>query len=174
MTNQTRVPPRRITLERTYQASIEDVWEMWTTKEGIESWWGPDGFGVEVRKLELRAGGELHYAMIAKEAPQIEFMKKAGMPLVVESRITFTEVRPPHLLAYEHLADFIPGVEPYDIATTVELKANGANVHMILSFDAMHDQIWTDRAVAGWESEIGKLAKALQRGSHSATAHSPR
>ncbi len=35
---------RRITIERTYQASIEDVWELWTTKEGIESWWGPGRF----------------------------------------------------------------------------------------------------------------------------------
>ena len=29
---------RRITLERTYKASLQDVWDMWTTKEGIESW----------------------------------------------------------------------------------------------------------------------------------------
>ena len=37
---------RRITLERTYKASLQDVWDMWTTKDGIESWWGPDGFSV--------------------------------------------------------------------------------------------------------------------------------
>ena len=36
-----------------------------TTKDGIESWWGPGGFTVKVRKLDLRSGGELHYAMIA-------------------------------------------------------------------------------------------------------------
>lgn len=37
---------RKIVIERKYAASIEDVWELWTTKEGIESWWGPDGFSV--------------------------------------------------------------------------------------------------------------------------------
>jgi uncharacterized protein YndB with AHSA1/START domain len=31
----------RITIERTYLARIEDVWALWTTKEGLESWWGP-------------------------------------------------------------------------------------------------------------------------------------
>ena len=56
---------RRITLERTYKASLQDVWDLWTTKEGIESWWGPDGFSVKVRKLDLRPGGELHYALTA-------------------------------------------------------------------------------------------------------------
>jgi uncharacterized protein YndB with AHSA1/START domain len=42
---------RSIRLERTYRATIDEVWDMWTTKEGIESWWGPDGFAVKVRKF---------------------------------------------------------------------------------------------------------------------------
>ena len=59
---------RRITMERTYKAPIEDVWELWTTKEGIESWWGPDGFYVKVRNIDLRPGGKLEYQMIASGA----------------------------------------------------------------------------------------------------------
>jgi len=43
---------KTITLERTYHGAIEDVWELWTTKAGIESWWGPDGFTVKVLELE--------------------------------------------------------------------------------------------------------------------------
>jgi uncharacterized protein YndB with AHSA1/START domain len=70
---------RRITIERTYHAPIEDIWELWTTKDGIESWWGPDGFRVEVKKLDLCPGGALDYAMIATGADQIAFLKKAGM-----------------------------------------------------------------------------------------------
>jgi uncharacterized protein YndB with AHSA1/START domain len=34
-------PKRKITLERTYPSPIEDVWDLWTTKDGIESWWAP-------------------------------------------------------------------------------------------------------------------------------------
>jgi uncharacterized protein YndB with AHSA1/START domain len=29
---------QKIVIERTYAASIEDVWELCTTREGIESW----------------------------------------------------------------------------------------------------------------------------------------
>ena len=116
---------RRITLERTYKASVEDVWDMWTTKEGIESWWGPDGFSVKVRKLDLRPGGELHYAMTATAPPQIEFMKRAGMKLTTEAKLAYTEVSPPRRLAYTHLADFIPGAEPYGVAHVVELTSMG-------------------------------------------------
>jgi uncharacterized protein YndB with AHSA1/START domain len=154
---------RRMTLERTYKAAIEDVWDMWTTKDGIESWWGPDGFSVTVRKIDLRSGGELHYAMTATAPPQIEFMKKAGMPLTTEARVTYTEVSPPRRLAYMHLADFIPGVEPYSVAHLIELDPTPDGVRMILTFDAMHNEEWTKRAAMGWEMELGKLAKALTK-----------
>jgi uncharacterized protein YndB with AHSA1/START domain len=155
---------RRITIERSYTASIEDVWNLWTTREGIESWWGPDGFTVKVRKLDLRAGGELHYAMTATAPGQAEFMKKAGMPLTTEVRLRYTEVVAQKRLAYIQLADFIPGVAPYDIATTVELHPDAQGLRMVLTFDAMHDELWTQRSVMGHESELGKLAKLI--GSH--------
>jgi uncharacterized protein YndB with AHSA1/START domain len=153
---------KQVRLERTYAASIEDVWELWTTKEGIESWWGPDGFAVTVRKLDLRPHGELHYAMTAVAAPQIAFMKQANMPLTTEARITFTEITPPRRLVYKHLADFIPGVAPYDVNYVIELEPSSNGTRLILTLDAMHDEVWTQRAIMGWESEFGKLAAVLE------------
>ncbi len=34
-------------------------------------------------------------------------------------------------------------------------------MHMILTFDAMHDEEWTRRTLMGWESELGKLPKVF-------------
>jgi hypothetical protein len=65
------------------------VWDLWTTKDGIESWRGPDG-----------AGGQLHYAMTAMGEGQVAFMKKAGMPLTAKTRVTYTEVTRHAKLAY--------------------------------------------------------------------------
>lgn len=152
---------RRISMERTYRASVEDVWDLWTTAEGIESWWGPEGFEVKVRKLDLRPGGELEYDMIATGPEQMAFMKQAGMPLAQRARATYTEVAPRRRLAYDHLADFIPGVEPYVVAHLVELHPVAQGVRMVLTFDAMHDEVWTQRAAMGWENELGKLERAL-------------
>lgn len=164
MTKKTEAAPgakRRITIERTYRAAIEDMWDLWTTKDGIESWWGPDGFAVTVKKLDLRPGGELAYAMTATAPAMVEFMKKAGMPVTTETRITYTEVVPRKRLAYETLADFIPGVEPYAVATVVELFPSEQGVRMVLTFDAMHDEQWTKMAVMGWESQLGKFAEEI-------------
>ena len=153
---------RKIRLERTFAAPLEDVWELWTSKEGIESWWGPDGFRVEVRQLDLRPGGELHYGMIATAPAQVEFMRNAGMPLTNEVRAKFTEVVPRRRLAFTQLADFVPGVEPYEMTTAVELSPFAQGVRMLVTLDAMHDEIWTQRAVAGMESQLGRLAKLIE------------
>jgi hypothetical protein len=31
----------------------------------------------------------------------------------------------------------------------------------VLTVEAMHDEEWTNRAVSGWQMELGKLAQAL-------------
>src|SRR5689334_22825193 len=100
-------------LERTYAAPPEVIWELWTTPEGIEQWWAPDGFETSVRALDLRPGGELVYAMTATAPEQVEFMQNAGMPLTTESRKTFTVVEQPNKLGYSSLIDFVPDKEPY-------------------------------------------------------------
>ncbi len=162
MASQIEPARRRVTIERTFTAPVEDVWELWTTKDGIESWWGPDGFTVKVRRLDFRLGGELLYAMTATAPEQIEFLKKAGMPLTTESLVTYTDVVPLRRLSFTQLADFIPNVKPYEVATTVELETIALGVRLVLTLDAMHDENWTRMAVMGWESELGKLARVLE------------
>lgn len=152
---------RTVTLERTFQASLKDVWALLTTKAGFESWWGPEGFRTEVERFELRPGGQLRYTMTATGPDQIAYMNNAGMPLAIAAKATITAVDPPRRLAYTHLADFIPGVEPYEISETVELEATGDGVHLTVTLDAMHDDVWTARSVAGWESQLEKLEKLL-------------
>ncbi len=153
---------KKITLERTFDASIEEVWDLWTTKEGIESWWGPDGFATQVSKLDLRPGGELVYAFTAIAPEQIAFLTKAGMPVTQSIRGTYTEVDPQRRLAYRTLADFMPGVEPYDVDTVVDLVVTAAGVRVVLTLDAMHDEQWSKLMVMGWENELGKLARLLE------------
>ena len=151
----------KLTLERTFKASIAEVWDMWTTGEGIESWWGPEGFSVTVSALDLRPGGDLLYTMSAVEPEQMEYMVKAGMPLSTDHKLTFTEVDPPRRLAYRDMADFIPGVEPYEVRTAIELEEVEDGVRMLLTFDRMHDERWTELARMGRESELVRLAEVL-------------
>jgi len=146
-------------LEHPYPASAETLWELWTTPEGIASWWAPDGFTVEVQTLELEPGGELVYAMTATGPEQIAFMESAGMPLSTVSRKTFTEVDRPRRLAYTSLADFIPGVEPYGFLTVVDLTPTEAGTDVVMTVEEMHDDVWTERLLAGRTNELENLAR---------------
>lgn len=156
-------PQRSITFERTYPASLDEVWELWTTKDGIESWWGPEGFTVTVHQMDLRPGGLLRYAMTATAPEQVAGMKQAGLPLSSEVQVTYTDVTPPRRLAYTHRVDFIQGVTPYDVSTVIELQPSGQGVRMSVTSDAMHNEEWSKRASMGMESQLGRLAKRLQR-----------
>lgn len=154
---------RRITLARTLRATVADLWELWTTKEGFESWWGPDGFRTEVRKLEVEVGGETVYAMTAVGADQIDFLRKAGMPLITEDRLTLTELVPERRLAYTHLIDFLPGVAPYRVALEVDFAAVPEGARMVVAMEVMHDDRMTRLAVMGMESQLGRLEVRFRR-----------
>jgi uncharacterized protein YndB with AHSA1/START domain len=149
------------TLERHYRATLDEVWALWTTEEGIESWWGPEGFSVTVRHLDLRAGGELRYMMTASAPEQVAFMRQAGMPLATEVSLVYTEVEHLRRLSYTMSTDFVPDVEPYESATRVSFAPGSDGVHMVLSFSAMHDEEWTQRARLGHESELARLEAIL-------------
>jgi uncharacterized protein YndB with AHSA1/START domain len=152
---------KNVTIERTYDASIEDVWALWTTKEGIESWWGPDGFTVEVIEIDVRPGGQLHYAMTATAPPQIAFMKQAGMPLSTKTRLRYVEVERHKRIACANLVDFVPGMAAYEVTVSVDFAPAPNGVRLVLNIAPMHDEMWTGRMVAGWEAQLGKLAGVI-------------
>jgi uncharacterized protein YndB with AHSA1/START domain len=148
---------RRITLERWYHTTPGRLWELCTTVEGIESWWGPEGFAVTVGAIDLRQGGELRYTMTATGPAQVAFMTRSHLPLSTPAMATYLEVSPYERLRYASRTDFVPGVEPYEVHTTVGIHPAGDVVHLEFTFDAMHDEEWTQRETLGHEEELSKL-----------------
>lgn len=156
----TQNKPRNATktiIERTYRARIEEIWELWTTKAGFESWWGPQGFRVEVHALEARVGGALQYDMIADSPEMIAAMKKMGQPTSHATRSRFTELKPRERLVLTNLIDFLPGVEPYESVIAVDLSAVGDSVRMVVTLDAMHNDEFTQMQNQGFTSQLTKL-----------------
>jgi uncharacterized protein YndB with AHSA1/START domain len=150
-----------IMIEREYDARPETIWRLWTTPEGIASWWAPDGFTVTVDRIEPSPGGELIYTMTATGPEQIAFMEQAGMPLATESRKRFTEVDRDGMLAYDSLVDFVPGLDPYEFSTVVELAPLGERTKVTMTMEPLHDAVWTERLVAGRTNELDKLARVV-------------
>lgn len=146
-------------LERTYRARVEELWELWTTKEGFESWWGPEHFRAEVHTIEPRQGGALHYDMIAATPEMVEAMKQMGRPPSHETRSTFAEFQPYKRLTLMHVIDFIPGVEPYESTIVVDFFPAVDSVRMVVTLKPMHDEEFTKMSLMGFTSQLTKLDK---------------
>jgi Activator of Hsp90 ATPase homolog 1-like protein len=116
-----------------------------------------------VSKLELRPGGQLRYTMTATAPEQAAFMRNTGNPLSIEVRKTFTEVAPPTRLAYLSLIDFVPGHEPYEHLTTIDIEPAGDRTNVVLTVDPLHDETWTEGYRAHRGNELDNLEAAAIR-----------
>ena len=148
-----------LTIERRYRASIGDVWDLWTTKDGFESWWGPQGFRAEVSELDARVGGALRYDMIADAPEMIAAMKKMGQPLSHKTRGMYSQLEYHRRLTLTHVIDFLPGVKPYESTIAMELVPTGKDVRMVVHLSGMHDAQTTRMQLEGFTSQISKLDK---------------
>jgi uncharacterized protein YndB with AHSA1/START domain len=147
----------KVVIERSYRAGIEDVWELWTTKAGFESWWGPQGFRAEVRELDARVGGALRYEMIADSPETIAATKQMGGPPSQAVRARFTVLNPRERLVLTNVIDFLPGVATYESQIAVDLTPVGDAVRMVVTLDAMHSDDFTKMQEEGFTSQLTKL-----------------
>lgn len=154
----------QLVLTREIAATPDQVWDLWTTADGISRWWAPDGFRTDVSTIDVTPGGDLVYTMTAVDPAQIAFMEEHGLPLATESRKRFTAVDRPRHLAYVSIVDFVPGLEPYDHLTTVDLAPSGTGTLVTMTIDPMHDEEWTQRIVAGRGNELDNLAAIVAGG----------
>lgn len=146
------------TIERTYKATIEELWSLWTTREGFQSWWGPQGFRADIHTIEPHPGGTLHYDMVADSPEMIAAMQKLGEPASTSCRGSFTEFHPHHRLALTQRIDFLPGVTPYDSLIEVEFSPQPDNhARMRVTLFPMHDQATTNMQTQGFTSQLSKL-----------------
>lgn len=61
-------PVKEIEFERTFDASLETVWQAWTDPEKLKAWWGPDNVSIPECEVDLRVGGRIYIVMEAGEA----------------------------------------------------------------------------------------------------------
>jgi uncharacterized protein YndB with AHSA1/START domain len=153
----TSAPQAAVVIERTYRASVGELWALWTTRDGFESWWGPEGFRVEVARLEARQGGALEYEMIADAPEAIAAMKAMGQPLSHGTRGTYAVFQPTERLSLVHVIDFVPGSEPYESVIEVDFSALDDQARMTVTLHPHLDPMWTRMSAEGFTSQLGKL-----------------
>ncbi len=148
-------------IERTFEASIDLVWSMWTEAEHFANWYGPIGATIPKAKMDVQVGGGRFIAM-EMQAPN-GLMK---MHFVGE----YTEVTPKTRLVYsEAMADAdgnpmtaeqmgMPPGAPMDTSVVVELEDINGSTQMVMT----HVGVPADSPGGqGWQMAIDKLADRI-------------
>ena len=47
-----------VVIERTFDASINLIWQLWTEAEQFQKWYGPQGASIPVANMDVRVGGK--------------------------------------------------------------------------------------------------------------------
>ena len=147
-----------VVIERTFDAPVELIWQLWTDPEHFSAWYGPDGASIPVTKMDVRVGGTRLVCMEA-ETP--------GGPMQMWFTGEYLEVTEnTHLVYTESICDqdgniLTPAATgmPEDHPTTtevhVELEAVNGRTRMVLT----HVGIPADSpGAAGWAMALDKLA----------------
>lgn len=142
------VAGRTMVLQRTIRAPRAVVWDTWMNPETLPQWWGPDGFSCRTKRIDLRAGGEWVFDMIAPDGT------------VFPNHHVYTEVRPEERIAYQLLwgengpkhADAWASFEARDGATEVILG-------MVLATEAEFQAAMGFGAVELGQQTLGKLER---------------
>jgi len=153
--------PPRIRFERVYDGPVEDLWALWTTKDGLEQWYAPERMHVEVTALDPRVGGAFDHVMTALADDHLAYMASVGRSPGTRVRGQFVEVVRHERLHIRLTIDFLPGVEPYPYNIVVEFHSEGERVRMVVTADSHPDADMTRRAGQALASQLRRFDAAL-------------
>ncbi len=152
---------KAFTIKRTYTAPPERLWELWTMKEGVESWWGPEGFTTKVHAIDLRPGGAFDYEMTATAPEQVRALKALNLPPTSRARTVYVEVVERQRLVLRTTVDFVPHVAPYEVTSEVDFVKVKDGTKLVFTSSRMHTEEWGELARQGQMSQLDKLGHLL-------------
>jgi uncharacterized protein YndB with AHSA1/START domain len=91
---------------RMLDAPRDLVWEVWTNPEHVKEWWGPNGFSLTTKSMNVEPGKVWDFVM-------------HGMGRDWDNKIEYAEVKKPSLLSYKHSGE---GAD-YDFTVTILFEA---------------------------------------------------
>ena len=150
-----------VVIERTLDAPIALVWDMWTKAEHFAAWYGPMGATIPTATMDVTPGGArfIGMEMAGPEGTMQMFFTGAYVEIDPPSRLVYTEavadadgnVLPPEAMG-------MPAGAPMETRVIVELEDLGGTTRMVMT----HEGIPADSPGAmGWQMAIDKLEARL-------------
>ena len=52
-----------VVIERSFDAPVELIWQMWTVPDHFKAWYGPSGVTIPFAEMDVRVGGRRRVCM---------------------------------------------------------------------------------------------------------------
>ena len=149
-----------VVIERTFEAAVDLIWQMWTDPEHFKQWYGPKGFTVPVADMDTRVGGKRLICMASPDGSMTMWTIGEYREIVPNERLVYTEspadengnVISPSAMG-------MPDGYPMTTEVTVLLEDLGGRTKMVMT----HAGVSADSgAGGGWEQAFDKLADHVE------------
>lgn len=156
-------------INRTFETSIDVMYDMWTNPEHFMQWLAPTGMTMEFLKADIRAGGNTLYFM-------------SGNGLKMYGRAHYLQIEKPNRIVYtQQFCDEKENISRHPMAplwpetmlTTVELTSESADLTRVtVTWECYGDTTPAELAefikakpgmTQGWTGSLDKLEEYLSR-----------
>ncbi len=144
--------PQSLIATRIFDAPRELVFAAFTDARHLAQWWGPDGFTITTREIDVRPGGIWRLVMHGPDGRDYE------------NRITYDEIVKPERLVYHHGGG--DDVEPVQFRVTVTFDdldgKTRLTMRMVFPSAAERDRVVKEYGAAtGLIQTLGRLEAYL-------------
>ncbi len=143
---------KEVTITRLLNAPQELVFEAWTKPEHLAHWWGPDGFTITNKEMEVKPGGSWRFMMHGPDG------RDYG------NRVVFIEVIKPEKLVYRHAGEGDMEDVQFHVTVTFEKQGNQTRLTMhsvFSSVEQLDKLIRENGALEGGKQTVNRLAGYL-------------
>ncbi|MBC8504792.1 MAG: SRPBCC domain-containing protein [Chloroflexi bacterium] len=158
MSNNT-ISKEAVVIERTFDATVNLVWQMWTDPEHFKKWYGPKGFSVPVADIDLRVSGKRLICMASPDGSMKMWTTGEHIEIAPNERLVYSEsmadedgnVIPASAMG-------MPDGYPTTTEITVVLEDLGGRTKMVMT----HAGVSADSpGASGWHQAFDKLVDYL-------------
>ena len=151
-----------VVIERSFDAPVDLIWQMWTDPEHFKAWYGPEGATVPVAKMDVRVGGSRLVCMEMATPNGLMQMWFTGeyREVVKNQRLVYTESMSDedgNVLSPSEMG--MPLGHPTMTEIIVELEADGGQTRMTLTHAGVPKG---SPGAAGWVMAFDKLAALIE------------
>jgi uncharacterized protein YndB with AHSA1/START domain len=155
-----------VVIERTLDAPVELIWQMWTDPEHFAAWYGPDGATIPVARMDVRVGGTRLVSMQVQTPRGAMTMWFTGeyLEVVPNKRLVYTESMSDengNVLSPTEVG--MPAGHPTTTEIRVDLDDLNGRTRMVMTHAGIPAG---SPGAAGWTMALDKLAAHLTSLSH--------